>query len=296
MDPTTILSGKGIADQDVSALSVTIGMGEFGYMLYSYTLSAAQIFQIMTAAMASIRVGYNQLECVFDNGKLYANSLDSQWEYKLLESADDNFGAVIFYFYDFAEGMPLKEIAYISKITACIGTYLDGELALKDCAVEKINIPPKNKPFEDHGFSFSHSELARAFRNSVIIEVPCQTTLNGTRIKLPSWYKTGLSSKDSVTSTARRNPRHFGECNMAAAIYGSYDCPEVWTLRRFRDLSLTRNRYGRMIIRIYHAVSPTLIKCLSRNKRFRQFGRKRLNGLVIRLKAMGFSDTPYEDP
>ena len=29
-----------------------------------------------------------------------------------------------------------------------------------------------------------------------------------------------------------------GPCYVATAVYGSYDCPEVWTLRRFRDVCL----------------------------------------------------------
>ena len=31
-----------------------------------------------------------------------------------------------------------------------------------------------------------------------------------------------------------------GPCYVATAVYGSYDCPEVWTLRRFPVITLSR--------------------------------------------------------
>lgn len=35
-------------------------------------------------------------------------------------------------------------------------------------------------------------------------------------------------------------------CYVATAVYGSYDCPEVWTLRRFRDERLAQTWNGRL--------------------------------------------------
>ena len=40
-------------------------------------------------------------------------------------------------------------------------------------------------------------------------------------------------------------------CYVATAVYGSYDCPEVWTLRRYRDNTLAKSWYGRIFIKIY---------------------------------------------
>ena len=42
-----------------------------------------------------------------------------------------------------------------------------------------------------------------------------------------------------------------GGCYVATAVYGSYDCPEVWTLRRYRDFELASTWYGRAFIRTY---------------------------------------------
>ena len=49
-------------------------------------------------------------------------------------------------------------------------------------------------------------------------------------------------------------------CYIATAVYGSYDCPEVWTLRRFRDYKLKQTVLGGAFVRCYYAVSPTLVK------------------------------------
>lgn len=42
-----------------------------------------------------------------------------------------------------------------------------------------------------------------------------------------------------------------GGCYIATCVYGSYDCPQVWTLRRFRDYTLDETWYGRLFIRCY---------------------------------------------
>ncbi len=37
-------------------------------------------------------------------------------------------------------------------------------------------------------------------------------------------------------------------CYIATAVYGSYDCPEVWTLRRFHDYGPKRTALGRAFV------------------------------------------------
>mgnify|MGYP004663160831 FL=1 len=88
---------------------------------------------------------------------------------------------------------------------------------------------------------------------------------------------------------------HEGGCYVATAVYGSYDCPEVWTLRRFRDKTLAETWYGRAFIRLYYAISPTLVKYFGKAKWFQRLFRKPLDGFVKKLNASGFEDTPYDD-
>ena len=84
-------------------------------------------------------------------------------------------------------------------------------------------------------------------------------------------------------------------CYIATAVYGSYDCPEVWTLRRFRDDTLDRTWYGRAFIRTYYAISPTLVRWFGRNSWFQALFRPMLDRLVARLRQNGVADTAYQD-
>ena len=86
-----------------------------------------------------------------------------------------------------------------------------------------------------------------------------------------------------------------GGCYIATAVYGSYDCPEVWTLRRFRDDALLRTNLGRLFVKTYYAVSPTIVKVFGKKDSFNRFWRKRLDRWVDDLNRKGYEDTPYYD-
>lgn len=86
-----------------------------------------------------------------------------------------------------------------------------------------------------------------------------------------------------------------GGCYVATCVYGSYDCPEVWTLRRFRDDVLAAHTLGRAFIHCYYAISPTIVRLWGGMGWFQRFWRRRLDELVNWLRACGFLDTPYED-
>ena len=105
---------------------------------------------------------------------------------------------------------------------------------------------------------------------------------------------------DEGYETARRNSRRSGTpgsssdgCYIATAVYGSYDCPEVWTLRRFRDEVLRASVLGRLFIRGYYAVSPGLAKHLGSKPLFQKPVKMALDSFVSHLKKAGFRDTPY---
>lgn len=84
-------------------------------------------------------------------------------------------------------------------------------------------------------------------------------------------------------------------CYVATAIYGSYDCPQVWTLRRYRDDTLAATWYGRLFIHTYYAVSPTLVRWFGETGWFKNMWRGKLDRMVRRLQSEGVEDTPYED-
>ena len=86
-----------------------------------------------------------------------------------------------------------------------------------------------------------------------------------------------------------------GGCYIATAVYGSYDCPEVWTLRRFRDFYLADSRGGRILIKLYYIVSPTIVRYLGKNALFQHWGRGILDRFVKILNSHGVSSKPYAD-
>ena len=86
-----------------------------------------------------------------------------------------------------------------------------------------------------------------------------------------------------------------GACYVATAVYGSYDCPQVWVLRRFRDEVLLPMCFGRLFVKTYYAISPTLLKHFGNNIIFKTFCITILDLFIKHLKTKGFSDKPYDD-
>jgi hypothetical protein len=86
-----------------------------------------------------------------------------------------------------------------------------------------------------------------------------------------------------------------GGCYVATCIYGSYDCPQVWTLRRYRDYTLAQTWYGSAFIHTYYAISPTLIKWFGYTTWFKKIWKGRLDRLVANLNDNGVEGSPYED-
>ena len=87
----------------------------------------------------------------------------------------------------------------------------------------------------------------------------------------------------------------MGGCYIATAVYGSYDCPQVWTLRRYRDFTLASTWYGRSFIKAYYAISPTFVKWFGNTHLFQYIGKKLLDKKVNKLNENGVDNTKYED-
>lgn len=117
---------------------------------------------------------------------------------------------------------------------------------------------------------------------------PALTEINASK----EWKNRHYSAHESLK---KYKPKSKGGCYVATAVYGSYDCPQVWTLRRFRDHTLAKTWFGRAFIRFYYAVSPTLVKWFGGTGWFKGICRPLLDKLVKSLKEDGVSDTPYSD-
>ena len=90
-------------------------------------------------------------------------------------------------------------------------------------------------------------------------------------------------------------PSQNNGCYVATAVYGSYDCPEVWILRRYRDYSLAKTWYGRLFIRTYYAISPSIVKWFGSKTWFKKMWKGKLDQMVKNLHNKGYESTPYVD-
>ena len=99
---------------------------------------------------------------------------------------------------------------------------------------------------------------------------------------------------DYVPQEINRTGKAKG-CYVATAVYGSYDCSEVWVLRRYRDFKLSKSWYGRAFINFYYSVSPTIVKWFGNKKIFNKIIKPKLDKFVNKLQQKGYENTPYDD-
>lgn len=99
------------------------------------------------------------------------------------------------------------------------------------------------------------------------------------------------SKEKSALSSGKSN----GGCYIATCVYGSYDCPEVWRLRRYRDCYLKNKWWGRLFIKLYYFISPKLVSTFGKRSHFLRFWKRFLDKKQILLERDGYSGEPYFD-
>lgn len=147
-----------------------------------------------------------------------------------------------------------------------------------------------------------HRQFDGAFDS--IAAVAWKSGVNMHLLLLPSLRRRAenIETLKNYTDKIRRQEPDFAlpdlqrrGCYIATAVYGSYDCPAVWTLRRYRDERLAKTALGRLCIRLYYAASPALAARLGHCKRLSALARRMLDSKVSRLHKAGISDAPYRD-
>ncbi|MBD5445534.1 MAG: leucine-rich repeat domain-containing protein [Lachnospiraceae bacterium] len=181
----------------------------------------------------------------------------------------------------FCECTSLKEIKFPEGIPYIMPQAFSGCSSL-----ESVEIPSSVSWIGELAFSGCsslkyvnfHSNTTRIYQNTFL---GC-TSLNCTDMS------NRYISKES-NNTAKNG------CYIATCVYGSYDCPQVWTLRRFRDYTLDETWHGRLFIKCYYAISPTLVKWFGKTKWFKRFWKSRLDKMVANLNSKGIEDINYKD-
>lgn len=117
------------------------------------------------------------------------------------------------------------------------------------------------------------------------------------RTRRGSWagYRRNPGQNRRRRGACPRNTRNSSGCYVATSVYGSYDCPQVWVLRRFRDRFLKRYALGRGFIRLYYRFSPGLVARCGGYRFFSAVVRRLLDRLTVFLRKRGYSDAPYQD-
>ena len=98
-----------------------------------------------------------------------------------------------------------------------------------------------------------------------------------------------------IGNSGKSQTQSSGGCYIATAVYGSYNCPQVYIMRRYRDNVLMSTWYGRLFIKLYYAISPTCVKLFGHTKWFQTIWRSYLDRTIVKLRKEGFADTPYDD-
>jgi hypothetical protein len=203
-----------------------------------------------------------------------------------------------------------------------------GKKAFNGCrSLTSVNIPSSVTTLEDDVFGLCKSLTSvnipssvtaigegafHACRSLTSVHIPSGvTTIRGSTfldceslvsISIPSSVTAiaegafeGCDALDSASREAIRQHSSSGGCYIATAVYGSYNCPQVWALRRYRDFTLAESLFGRAFIRVYYAVSPTLVKWFGKKTWFNHLWHGILDRKVRQLRNMGIEDTLYVD-
>ena len=214
----------------------------------------------------------------------------------------------------------IGEIENASIILAnCLGNVLDliketvsGDVAQATAAVEVTSMCVKLfTPFVNGIWSLyqpnGHYNNPKYFEAKVENVLIIYSTLaRETKARFDSdnpVFKRLIDETDSIESRVRETSekrtqseaKRRSGCYVATAVYGSYDCPQVWTLRRYRDNELAKTWYGRAFIRTYYAISPTIVKWFGETEWFKNMWRGKLDKMVDNLNANGVDNTPYND-
>ena len=178
-----------------------------------------------------------------------------------------------------------------------------GESAFSCCnRLERISLPDSVETIER--FVFHNCENLRQViigRNCKKINPRIFDGGNTSTVNAVLYYPDDFQYIDKIPQNIKAMPlsklkRNDGKgCYVATCIYGSYDCPAVWTLRRYRDNTLAQNSFGRLFVRTYYAISPTIVKLFGNQLWFHKLFKRPLDKIVEKLKNNGVENTPYND-
>lgn len=184
---------------------------------------------------------------------------------------------------NFARAVRISEILCIMG-GALRESYREEAVSLYKQAINMVEMKDNGR----HKLIFKENSIDSAVRDKII------GLADFIRQTEPEYLSAGEKWRKEMQER-KENKEKNGGCYVATCVYGSYDCPEVWTLRRYRDDTLGSTWYGRAFIRLYYAISPTLVKWFGHTAWFKKMWKGKLDRMVQGLQANGVASTPYTD-
>jgi len=135
--------------------------------------------------------------------------------------------------------------------------------------------------------------LHYAILNNPNVEVIKYLVSKGANVNVKNGH--GFTPTDFAREHGKEHLLPRSGCYVATCVYGSKDCPELWTLRRYRDSKLSSSWFGRLFIRIYYAISPKIVELFGNKKWFNGLCKPILNKIVYKLQSKGMDSNPYSD-
>lgn len=93
----------------------------------------------------------------------------------------------------------------------------------------------------------------------------------------------GRSNDNVVISVRQKKNEKKSGCFIATAVYGNYNAPQVIMLSEYRDQVLLKTFAGRLFVRFYYSISPTIATWLRKTKRLSALIRWGLDQFIIRF-------------
>lgn len=145
------------------------------------------------------------------------------------------------------------------------------------------------KPYNDDGY-IEHTEqsvpISKFFlSHDLLNHIHFNSSLTGTL----SRFQDFIRQESTSTGSKKRG------CYVATCVYGSYDCPEVWILRRYRDFTLYKTWYGKIFIHLYYFIGPKFVGLFGDSLWVKSFWKRILDKIVTKLQKQGVQNTPYKD-
>ena len=175
------------------------------------------------------------------------------------------------------------DLSVLSDVPEKIAGHIDGYKTRSEASIEIAKQVKVDAQTTEESINAQINKLAKTI---------CPFYMRGNTLAIEKMVKANLRELHPESEALKVKK---GGCYVATAVYGSYDCPQVWTLRRYRDNTLAETWYGRIFIHTYYSISPTLVKWFGDTNWFKNMWKPKLDKMVKKLNNEGVENTPYDD-